>query len=213
MLKRIVFWAAFAANVFLCVSPVFGANAKTGGAQGPAESVTMLQKAIDTSDMLLVEKYLDIDTMLEKGVESIIVDEDVLREAAKYPAINMALALGPNVGNEVLRTLLGAEAREYIRHGVASGAFAGTPRADAPPYRGMFGKAFRGGEKDKRTFGKATVTKKSGDTAYVKTSLSGGRKNKIIPLELVARKQKGVWRIVEVANAAQLFGGGGKKEK
>lgn len=208
MLKRMFFIAVFAANVFLCGAPAFAAEAN----EGPAESVDMLQKAIDTNDMPLVEKYLDLDAVLEKGVESIIVDEDVLRDAAKYPAINMALALGPNVGNEILRTLLGAETREYIRHGVVSGAFAGKPVSSAPPYNGMFAKAFKGGEKDKRTFGIASVTKSMGDTAYVKTSITGGRKNKTLPLDLVVRKQNGVWRIVEVANAAQLFGGGKQEQ-
>lgn len=208
MLKRMMFTAVFAASLLLCGAPAFVAEAK----EDPAASVGMLQKAIETNDMPLVEKYLDIDAVLEKGVESVVINDDVLREAEKYPAINMALALGANMGNDVLLTLLGAEAHEYVRHGVVSGAFAGKPASGAPPYRGMFAKAFKGGDKDKRTFGIASVTKSTGDTAHVKTTLVGGRKNKTVPLDLVVRKQNGVWRIVEVANAAQLFGVGKKEQ-
>lgn len=209
MLKRVVSAAIIAAGILLCASFPFQALAE----QGPGESVAMLQKGIDTNDMALVEKYLDIDTVIEKGVESIVVDENVLREAANYPAINMALALGPATGNEILRSILGAEAREYVRHGVVSGAFSGKPVAGAPVYKGIFGKAFKGGDKDKRTFGKAAVTKTAGDTAYVKTSLTDGRKKKTYPVDLVMRKQKGVWRITEVSNTAELFGGGNKGKK
>lgn len=207
MLKRIISTVIIAAGVLFYGAFPFPASAES---QDPAQSVAMLQQGIDTNDMVLVEKYLDIDTVIEKGVESVVVDENVLREAAKYPAINMALALGPATGNEILRSILGAEAREYVRHGVTSGAFAGKPAADAPAYRGLFGKAFKGGDKDKRTFGKASVTKTAGDTAYVKTSLTGGRKKKTYPLDLVVRKQKGLWRITEISNVAELFGGGKK---
>ncbi|CAK7001809.1 MAG: hypothetical protein DELT_00060 [Desulfovibrio sp.] len=207
MLKRILALAAF---LFMCALPAFTASAAPA-VTGPAETIAMLQKAIDTNDIALAEKYLDIDAVLAKGVENIAVDETLLRES-NHPAINMALALGPHAGSEILRTLLAAEAREYLRHGVVSGAFAGNPKADAPPYKGIFPKAFRGGDKDKRSFGKTTVTKTTGDTAYLKASIIQGRKNKTLPLELVARKQDGVWRIVEVANAAELVGGG-KRDK
>jgi hypothetical protein len=203
MLKQAVFTIAIAVGV------LFASGVSAAG-EGPAESVAMLQKGIDTNDMALVEKYLDVNTAIEKGVESITMDEHVLREAANYPAINMALALEPATGNEILRNILCAEAREYLRYGVVSGAFADSPKEGASPYKGLFGKAFKGGKKDKRTFGNATVTKTTGDTAYVKTSLTDGRKKRKYPLDLVVRKQKDVWRITEVSNVAELFGGGKK---
>lgn len=199
MLRRFFIVAALAASLFC------GAASAAGQSGDPAGSVAMLQKAIDTNDMALAEQYMDIDGVIAKGIESVIVDENIMREGAKHPAINMALALGPKTGNEILRALLSSEAREYVRHGIVSGAFAGNPRADAPPYRGIFPKAFRGGDKDKRSFGAASVTMRSGDTAHVRTTLVEGRKNAVHPLDLVMQKRDGVWRVVEVANTAALF--------
>lgn len=206
MLKKVVCLLAVAACLPFTASFSFAA-AQT---KGPAESVNMLREAVAANDFALAEKYADIDAIIKKGVERVIVDEKILREASKNPAVDMALALGPGAGNEVLRALLAAEAREYIRHGIVSGAFAGKPRPDVPAYGGLFPEAFRGGDNDRVTFGNATTTRITGDTAHVKTSLTRGRNARVYPLELVVRKREGIWRIEEVSNAAELFGGGKK---
>jgi len=197
-------------TVFLCL-----AQAPAHAAAGAEESVRMLQKAIDTRDMTLVEKYLDVDGILKKGVDAALKDEAALKDIRRYPAAAVLLALGGTAGGgEAVHALLGAEIKEYVRHGVVSGSFAGKPVEGASSYNGMFGKAFRGGDKDKKSFGPAKVTRRDQTFARIATSLVETRKNRSYPLDLVAEKQDGVWRIVEVANMAELMslGKAGKKQ-
>ena len=187
--------------LLLCCGPAFAANSS-----GPAQTVAMIQKGLDTADLGLVERYLDIDAVAGKAASVAVTDENTLREAGKEPAAAVLIALGAATGaNEAVRDMLAAEAKAYARHGVSSGAFAGSPKQDAPPYHGLFSKAFRGGEKDKKTFGPATVTSQKGDTARVATSLQSGTKSKPQALDLLLQKQNGVWRVIEVVNLPEIL--------
>lgn len=200
------------AAIFVCVfmCGVFAASA----APRPEESIAMLQKAIDSRDMELAEKYLDVDGIVRSGVDMALQDKAVLRELQKYPAAAVLLALGGSSGGgEALRGLLSAEVREYVRHGVVSGAFAGKPQEGASVYNGILGKPFKGGAKDKKAFGPVSVKKKDASSALLAASLMQGAKKRTYPLELVAKKQEGVWRIVQLANMGELFGLGGAEEQ
>ena len=196
---------------FVLLALVFTAGAALSAgaaarAAGPEDSIRMLQQAMDTRDMALVEKYLDLDGTVVKAVDVIITDQDVLRQAGQASfALGAMLAMGSDEKTvPVLRDLMQTEVREYIRHGVVSGAFAGKPQEGASTYNGIFGKAFRGGVKDKKQFGPAKIKKREKETAIVATSLAYGTKGKSYPLELRLERQQGVWRVVEIANAAEL---------
>lgn len=192
---------------FLAVVPLLlgpgndSVHAASRSVPGPEESIRMLQKGIDDKDIDLVQKYLDIDSLVGKAVDQLLANEDVLQEAGKNPAIAMVLALGGNPGaNEALRSLLAGEAREYVSHGVTTGAFAGAPDKNAAGYQSIFGKVFRGGEKDKKHFGPASVKSRDKTTAVVSTTLVDGVKKKSYPLDLKLEKQQDVWRVVGLAN-------------
>ena len=195
---KVFFW-----GVFFAFSAACGGNAL---AAGPEEAVIMVQKGVDSRDLDMVEKYLDLDAVLKKAVEVAVADESVIKEAGKYPAAALVLALGSASGaNDAVRDLLAAETREYIRHGVVSGAFAGAPKEDVSVYKGIFGgKAFRGGEKDKKTFGPVSVKQKGDSSARLATSLADAKNGKTYPLDLIVQKQQGIWRIVEIGNAPEL---------
>ena len=181
------------------------ANAASKAAPGPAESIRMLQQGIDNKDLALVEKYLDIDSVVGRAVDQMLSDEEILQEAGKNPAIAMVLALGGNAGsNEALRSLLSSEARGYVNHGITSGAFAGEPEKNASAYQSLFGKMFRGGEKDRKRFGPASVQSRNKNTAVVATTLVDGVKQRVYPLELQLENQKGVWRVVGLNNKPGL---------
>lgn len=182
---------------FLAVVLVFGAGGAAFAAVGPGDSVRMLQKGIDTKDMALVGKYLDVDAVVSRAVDNLLADEDVLREAVKNPAIAMVIALGGNAGaNDAVRAVLVAEAREYVTYGVVSGAFAGSPEKSASNYQSLFGKVFRGEGKDRKRFGPSTVKSQDKKSAVVSTTLFEGVRERAYPLELRMEKQDGVWRVV-----------------
>ena len=202
------------AGLFLVWFLAFGPGGLAAfAASGPEQTVAMLQKGINTRSLALVETYLDLDAIVNRAVDAAMADDALLREAGKNPALAIALAMGgTSGGNDAFRTLLASEFREYVRHGVVSGAFAGKPVEGASVYRGIFGKAFRGGEKDKAIFGPATVREWGKKGAVVTGVLFQGARGRQFPLELRVVKQKNVWRVVELINTPELVRSGGTKE-
>lgn len=180
-------------------------------APGPEETIPLLQQGIDTKNLALVEKHLDIDGVVAKGLEQLLADPEVVTEVAKNPAVAVMLALGGEEANAALHTLLLTETREYITHGVVSGAFAGTPDKTAAPYRGLFRKAFKGGEKDKKVFGPAKVSQREKNASLVTTTLADGTKGRVYPLTLRLQRQAGVWRVVELRNLPEFINAAKRK--
>ena len=197
---RQFFFTGLAVCFFVC-----GVQFAAVAAAGPESSVIMLQKGIDTKDLAMVETYLDVDGVVAKAVETVINDEDVLRaiEKKSFP-IAAILAMGnADQTAPMLRDFLASEVKEYIRHGVVSGAFAGKPEEGVSIYQGVFRKAFRGGEKNKIVF-RNPVVKKSDKTGTVSCFMASGKKGREYPLELLAVPEGKGWRIVELRNAAGL---------
>lgn len=186
----------------------------SSAAKSPEASISMLQKAVNTRDMALAEQYLDIDGVTAKAVDVIASDPAALQALGNdIVAATLALAMGGNEkANPLLKNLLQNEAREYVRHGVVSGAFAGTVAEGASTYGGLFKKAFRGGEKNKIVFGPATVRKRDGPIALVATNLAQGTKGRVYPLELRLEERDGVWRVVELANIQDFIQKSVKKD-
>ena len=193
--------ALFAAVLaFAAESPAASAAAK------PEACIAMLQNGIDTKDLALVEQHLDIDSVTAKGAVSVFADKDIAKEAARHPALGLMLALGGNAANnEALISLIASEVREYVEYGVRSGAFAGKPEETQKPYQGLFGKAFRGGAKDRMTFGETKLLRQEGASAIVVTTLTERGKGRAYPLHLRLEQQNAVWRVTEVVNIADFI--------
>lgn len=175
-------------------------------AADPEISVAMVQKGIDTRDLELVGRYLDVDGVVGKAVETIMDNPEVLSAFAKtsFP-ISALLALGnAEQTAPALREFLASEVKEYIRHGVVSGAFAGNYVDGASTYQGVFRKAFRGGEKNKVVFSDVIVKRKDKTAAIVSCTLASGKKGQTYPLELRIESHEKSWRIVELHNASSL---------
>lgn len=194
----------FAALAACCLASFHhGAALAAGGAE---ISVAMVQQGIDTRDLELVGRYLDVDGVVGKAVETVMDDPEVMRvlEKTSFP-IATILALGNAEQTAlVLRNFLTSEVKEYIRHGVVSGAFAGKPVEGASTYQGVFAKAFRGGEKNRVVFRDAAVKKKGKTAAIVSCTLESGKNGRVFPLELRVEPYEKSWRIVELHNASSL---------
>lgn len=201
---------------FTCViTAALGGTVFAAVKGGPAGAVTGVQKAIEANDMALLERAIDLDAVVAKGVEAALADDAVVEAVSKYPAAALVLALGSSGGaNEAIRTLLGSEVKEYIRHGVVSGAFAGKPKDNVSRYGGIFGsKAFRGGDKDIVTISDVTVKNQDKSSARVTATVTQGSKKKTYPVEMAVQKQQSGWRIVEIANIPDLVRQNAKGKK
>lgn len=170
----------------------------------PSAAVRGVQQAIDTSDMILLTRYMDLDGLITRAVSVAVADASVREAVAQYPAAALVLAVGGNDAVDALRALLASEIREYVRHGVTSGAFAGAPRAGVSTYRGLFGSIFRGGARDRVTITSSSITRKSAEEALINAMATYGGKDETYPLTLRARKETDDWRITDIVNMAEL---------
>lgn len=180
---------------------------------GPEQSLREAQKAIDARDMAKLETCLDLQRLVAKAVDVAVTDDSVMLNVEKYPAAALAIAVGSASGaNDAIRAMLVKETLEYVRHGVTSGAFAGRPEDGASVYRGIFGKAFRGGKKDRVLLSPGKIVSKDASSANMAATLVHGDNGKAYPLELLAEKRDDVWRIVEVINMPDLMRAAAAKE-
>lgn len=207
------YWMGIA--FFSCVLTAMAGGAVMAAMKsGPEQSLREAQKAIDSRDMAKLETYLDLQRLVSKAVDVAVTDDSVMRSVEKYPAAALVLAVGSASGaNDAIRTMLTREALEYVRHGVTSGAFAGSPVEGASVYRGIFVKAFRGGQKDRVLLSPGKVVNKDASSATMSATLAHGDTGRAYPLELLAEKQGSIWRIVEVINMPDLIHTATRKNK
>jgi len=193
----------FLASLFV-VGP-FGFAASV--AQRPETSIAMLQKAINARDLALAEQYLDIDGVITKIIDILLTEEDVAKSLNNGAlTIGLALAISSDANTAAaFKEFLQSEAREYVRHGVVSGAFSGALVKNASTYGGLIKKTFRGKEKDKIAFGPASVLSRKVESAMVTTTLTRGDNGRAYPLKLRLERQSGVWRVVELINTRDII--------
>ena len=201
-------------SLLLGLSLFFYGHANAAENSDPTQAIVMIQKGIDAADLAMVEQYLDIDAVVDEAAAVAVADEKALREAGREPAAAVIIALGSATGaKDAIRDMLSSEAKEYVRYGVTSGAFAGNPKQDAPPYGGIFSRAFTRGARDKKIFGPATVVSQKGDTACVTTSLQSGSQKAAYPLNLLLQKQNAAWRVVAIRNFPEILHQGMQRKK
>lgn len=176
------------------------------GAQGPESSITMLQKAIDTMDPDLLEKYLDVEGLTQKGAAMAVEDPALLKRASQYPALALMIAGLSGGARDGLIQLLAHETRSLVRYGVASGAFAGKPgTGENPGDPGLMAPLLKGDERDRKKFGAVKILEKSDNYSRVATSLYDGVSKKSYPLELTLELSEDVWQVRKIVNLADLL--------
>ena len=194
----------FALSVALvCVLPYFQ---PAHAAASPESSIPQLQKAIDTGDTALLEQYMDINAVTASATAAVIADPSAVKAAGDVPAVALLLAgMGADPrAKAAIQGMLATEAKNFVTYGVASGAFAGKPKpTSASP--GLLEPLLRGGAKDAKRFGKATVRQRGESVALVSTSLYDASSAQEYPLELRLTPQKGVWRVTEITNMPALI--------
>lgn len=103
-------------------------------AQTPEATLRAVQTALDTGDVGLFEKYVDMNGVIGRAVDIFL--EEAGTPAGKHalpPVLAMLLSSAAESGSDSsVRSLLRHEAAQFVRYGIRSGAFAGCPPEDAP---------------------------------------------------------------------------------
>ena len=115
-------------------SSSFAAAPKAGeAASPPARALAQLGESIDRADLAAFERQVDLDAILDQALTLVMQALAKPENAAQMPPL-LALVFSQSSGDggAAVRQLLKGEAQAFIRHGVASGAFAGRKPTSAP---------------------------------------------------------------------------------
>jgi hypothetical protein len=181
-------------------------------AETPELAVAAIQKAVDSHDAVLLEKYIDLRGVIARGVDTFVSDYATHPPAGEGDPLLEMLAAGLNnqaspEASRSMKLLLVEETRKFVIRGVASGDFSGRPsgRADLPD-GGIFSALFADASTARKELRNVRVQPPKGErtTATAKVYDFGSQRSYPVQLGL-ARQPQGQWKVTDVGNMAELI--------
>lgn len=180
------------------------ALARTDARQCPRD----IGKAIDAADASTFAKLVDLDSIVDEGVNLFLVEMRKPENARHLPpmlAMMFTRAATEDDMGKSLRTMLSGETKAFILNGVASGAFAGRPPTGAAQ-QGMLAPLFADasqGRKEIRSIGQPVAI---GDNVWhVPFVLHDGGNGLDYPIVGLVTSVDGQLRLTAIDNLAELF--------
>lgn len=161
------------------------------------QAVYDLRRAIDMGDVPLLDATVDMEGIIGQAVDIFLEDARTPEAQTTLPPMLAVVLSSVDASPQtraMARSLLQREAGEFVRYGVRSGHFSGTPR-EAPPPAGLLAPLFADaslGRKEIYAIGKATT---DGAVVYVPFMLRDHGNGKDYPVQALVNKQDGHWRI------------------
>ena len=147
VIRTKTFFSVLAGFVF-CVCLVLAQS--TAFAESPRQCVETISQAIDQADVSLFSRKVDVDSLVGQALDLFLASVNQPGCTENLPPM-LALALSQAMRHEgaarSIRSLLFTEARGFLLHGVASGAFAGrkpSPSSEAGYLAPLFANASLG---------------------------------------------------------------------
>lgn len=187
----------------LTCPPAFAAQ----GGQGPEHAVHGMQRALESGDAALLDKWADVDGILGQAVDVFLEDARTPEGQALLPpmlAVVLSSVDSSPQAKALVRGTLQKEAGEFVRYGVRSGKFAGKPREAAPP-SGMLAPLFADaslGRKEILSIGRAVP---EGSGYYVPFVVRDHGNGNTYPIEATVHKKGDQWRIAGIRNMRALM--------
>lgn len=197
---------------FLCLCLLWGLPKNSEADASPEVTIATIQKAIDTSDVTLFIRHVDIDGLLNQGVSSLI---EGLRSAPSLQtkglppvlALMLASVQTPELA-ETTQKLLVREGKDFVRYGVESGMFAGSPKADVVPsgLLAPFLQNLSTGRKELRIRGKTRrVPSLASSMAIIPITVYDAGNGKNYKVDLQLEQKNGIWKVSQIANMDKLI--------
>ncbi|MDR3176398.1 MAG: hypothetical protein LBU06_07700 [Desulfovibrio sp.] len=186
----------------LCVS-----GAAPAGAAGPLSALARAQEGIDTCDSGLFNSAVDLGAITDKAATALL---SAMRKASvegrlEGPAaliVSLAGTVSDGGQDKLIRQLLHSEIKSFLAAGINSGWFAGRENP-APGGRG-FASYLKNIPRGRREIVPGKIVSEAGDKAVVTGRFIDPQAG-ALPLLLELERRDGVWRVVEIKNAAELF--------
>lgn len=144
------------AALFLRLAPAFGQDASS-------QCLASLSAAIENGDTDTFCKLVDVDAILNQGLE-VFLQQISKPENAKHIPPMLSLMLSQAASQPTVRAILLQEARAFLLNGIASGAFAGKNLSQAQQ-QGLLAPLFANasmGRKEIRSLGNAVEDGENG---------------------------------------------------
>ena len=192
-------------RIFLCLIVMLSFACATFAASSPEQTVREAQRAIDTKNADRFEQLVDIQRILAAATELLLAEAD--KPNGQLPPM-LALMLSSVKNSQALdslRALIAQEAHAFVRYGVLSGNFAGTPDQSIRPgglLAPLFGDASMG-RKELRVAGPSAPNGQ--DEVFLPVELTDYGNGNIYPLLLRLQWRAPDWRIVEIANLPDIW--------
>lgn len=177
------------------------------GPQSPAHALKAVQKALDTGDVALFERHVDMDAIVAAAVDFFLADAQSPEGKARLsPVIAMLISSVSSSADaqQGLRALIGREARNFMVYGVQSGNFAGQSRANIPPPDGLLAPLFADASLGRKEIQSTTAALADGKDALISFSVYDYGNGRSYPVTGRMRTVNGQWRLVQVENLPAL---------
>jgi hypothetical protein len=200
----------FYVYAFVLLAALLGTSATA--AETPELAVAAIQKAVDTHDPVLLEKYIDLHGVIARGVDTFVRDYATHPPAGDGDPLLEMLAAGLNnqsspEASRSMKLLLVEETRKFVLRGVASGDFSGRPsgRTDLPD-GGIFAVLFADASTARKELRSVRVQPPKGDRTSATAKVYDFGSQRAYPVQLgLARQPQGLWKVTDVGNMAELI--------
>ncbi len=181
-------------------------------AESPDAALAGIQRAIDSKDSVLLEKYIDVRGVIAKGVDAFIAD------FAKHPPSGegdpllemlsggLAAESGQAAANP-MKLLLIEETRKFVFWGVESGNFAGQVASRQQVQDGgLLSMLFIDASAARKELRGVRCAAPKGDLATATARLYDHGSERSYPVQVALKRQpEGHWRVTEVGNIRELI--------
>lgn len=192
--------------MLVCLLPVAAQAAET-----PAQAVNALQRAIDSNDHALLEKYLDLRGIITRGVDLFIADFAANPPEGEGDPLLEMLSGGlahssGTAANQSMKLLLIEETRKFVLWGVASGNFSGQPASRAVPDGGLLSALFANASTARKELRAIRCAEPQGTATTATAKLYDHGSERSYPVRLgLTRQPQGHWKVTSVNNMKELI--------
>jgi len=179
-------------------------------AGSPQAALIQAQRGIDEADSDLFNAVVDVFSVVNKASDDLIValKEQAVKGELGDGNIAVLLTLAASAGESgqtaLLRPLLITEVKNFVATGINGGYFAGKPNTSVAPSRNSLASVLKKMPQGRREIVPGRLLSQQGGKARMSATFTdpaaGG-----FPLELIVEQQQDGWRVVEIANAKELF--------
>ncbi len=181
-------------------------------AETPDSALAGLQRAIDTKNSALLEKYIDVRGVIAKGVDAFIADFATHPPSGEGdPLLEMlsgglAAESGQGAANP-MKLLLIEETRKFVLWGVESGNFAGQAASRQQVQDGgLLSMLFVDASVARKELRTVRCATPKGDLATATAKLYDHGSERSYPVQVKLKRQpEGHWKVTEVSNIRDLI--------